>query len=221
MSEIKCPLCCKTSVELFLSTSQKISGKVHQRQYWSCPVCFLVFLSPNQRLSQYEEKLRYELHNNDLQQNAYRAHLNKLWQPLKKKLQTGAVGLDYGSGPQPALAMLVAEAGWEMATWDPFFSTDTKVFAKNYDFICCMEVIEHCFFPGRELTKMISVLKDEAYLAIGTSQLIDDNAFLTWRYRMDPTHVCFWRPQTVTWVAQHWQFEIVYQTDKVVIFHKN
>ncbi|MCB0391419.1 MAG: class I SAM-dependent methyltransferase [Bdellovibrionales bacterium] len=181
----------------------------------------MVFLSPENYLSFAEEKQRYELHNNDLQQKGYLYHINNLWLPLKEKLKPRSVGLDFGSGPQPAFSEYMKQQGFQVNTWDPFFANDKSVLDVKYDFITCLEVIEHCHSPRKELEKMMDMLKPNAFLAIGTSVLTRDLDFSTWGYRSDPTHVVFFQPQSIEWIARHWQLDIVYQTHKVTIFRKN
>lgn len=220
MLDLACPLCLQTRSQNFLSTEQKISGKIYQQEYFSCQECSLVYLSAKNFLSLEAEKTRYLSHNNDLRQNAYRQHLNLLWQPLKERLKNKSQGLDYGSGPEPALSQLMAEEGFVVKIWDPFFCKDLSVFEHSYDFITCLEVIEHCHKPNEEIDCMYSLLKKGGYMAMGTSLLMDGIDFLKWYYRMDPTHVIFFREKTLAWLAQHWSMEIVYQTPKVFIFRK-
>lgn len=220
MLDLTCPLCLQPRSKKYISLEQKISGEVFKLDYFSCQNCHLVYLSEKNYISLEDEKNRYLTHNNDLRQKAYRAHLNQLWQPLKEKLSSDMQGLDYGSGPVPALAQLMAEEGFKVKTWDPFFCNDVEVFAHKYDFITCMEVIEHCHKPFNEIDKMCTMLNKGGYLAMGTSLLMEGMDFVKWNYRMDPTHVIFFREKTIAWVAQEWKLRIVYQTPKVFIFHK-
>lgn len=44
-----------------------------------------------------------------------------------------------------------------------------------------------------------------------TRWLIDDATVDRWHYRLDPTHACFWQPDTFAWLAreQDWQVTLV------------
>ena len=63
-----------------------------------------IFVDPKNHLSPEEEKERYSQHNNDIYDFDYRKFLLTLYDPIAQKLKRGARGLEYGSGPGPALA---------------------------------------------------------------------------------------------------------------------
>ena len=88
-----CPLC--------HSESAAECHRDKARPYFRCPVCALVFVPALFHLTPREERSRYDLHENDSQDKAYRAFLMKLGGPLMERLEPGARGLDYGSGPGP------------------------------------------------------------------------------------------------------------------------
>ncbi len=221
MSEKNCPMCSLVKTSKFESVLQKIDGAECCQNYFSCPNCGVVYLSPNNYLPVDAEKARYAQHNNDLQQEGYRRHLNRLWHPLRAHLSPKLSGLDFGSGPSPALATVMQDDGYQVQTWDPYFSPNSEVLSRQYNFITCLEVIEHCSQPLKELKKMASILKPNGLLAIGTLQLDDDAKFLKWGYRMDPTHIIFFRPQTLSWCAKELGMELIYRTGHVFILRKS
>lgn len=186
--------------------------------YGDCLNCGLIFLLPEFHLSPQEEKPRYLLHENCLQQPGYRQHLLRFWAPLNVHLQPGQSGLDYGSGPSPELSSLVSESGFQHKIWDPFFANFPENLQGTYDFVTCLEVIEHCILVGKDLQRMLNLLVAGGYLGIGTLIWDDQRDFSQWGYRLDPTHVVFFRRKTIKWVANHWGLDLIYISTHVFIY---
>ena len=126
------------------------------------------------------------------------------------RLSDGARGLDFGCGPGPALAQMFAEAGFDMALYDPLFHPDPAALDARYDFITCTEVAEHLFEPAKVFDQFDVLLKPGGWLGIMTCFQTDDARFDNWHYRRDPTHVVFYREATFQWLADHhgWRLEI-------------
>ena len=101
-----CPICLGTNVFSF-----QLIGFI---EYFRCKSCLGLFTDPESRLSPQEEKERYSLHNNDVDDPEYRKFLSKLYDPLIKKLKKESTGLDYGCGPGPALASMLREEGFSV-----------------------------------------------------------------------------------------------------------
>lgn len=135
-----CPVCVDPGTKHF--------ARVDARDYWRCPACEATFLDPAQRLTQTEEQEHYRLHRNDVDDPGYRRFLSRLATPLLEKLAPGASGLDYGCGPGPALAAMLADAGHPMTLYDPLFRPDPSALAATYDFVTCTEVAEHFHHRG-------------------------------------------------------------------------
>ena len=122
-----CPICSGTNVFSF-----QLIGSI---EYFRCKTCLGLFTDPESRLSPQEEKERYSLHNNDVEDPEFRKFLSKLYDPLIKKLKKESRGLDYGCGPGPALASMLREAGFSVDIYDPYFFPDESYRDKEYDFI--------------------------------------------------------------------------------------
>jgi len=199
---VQCPVCLEGEPGVFRQIGKQV--------YLRCPVCQATIMAPESRLTAEEEKQVYELHDNDPQDPGYRRFLAKLAEPLSERLPMGAAGLDFGCGPGPALALMLREAGFETALYDPFFHPDPTALATRYDFITCTEVVEHLYQPADVFRQLDSLLKPGGWLAIMTCFQTDDARFDNWHYRRDPTHVVFYREQTFQWLADHygWQLEI-------------
>ncbi|MGY6569043.1 MAG: class I SAM-dependent methyltransferase [Salinarimonas sp.] len=190
-----CPLCRDTGARLFTI--------VAQRAYYRCPTCALRFLDPAHYPDHAREEAEYRLHRNDPDDAGYRRFLSRLADPLLAMLPPGSSGLDYGCGPGPALAAMLRDAGHWVALYDPIFAPDTRVLETHYDFITCTETAEHFHNPGREFARLDALLRPGGILALMTQFQNDDARFAGWNYRRDPTHVVFYREETMHWIAAH------------------
>jgi hypothetical protein len=192
--ETHCPLCARAEISFY--------SRDKRRPYLSCGTCSLVFVPPAWRLDREAERAQYLLHRNQIDDPGYRAFLSRLMLPLAERLTPGARGLDFGCGPGPALAHMLREAGFEVALYDSFFAPHVEALNTSYDFICATEVVEHLFQPGRELERLWALLPPEGWLGIMTKLLRVPVTFVSWHYKNDPTHVCFFSDDTWRWWAR-------------------
>jgi SAM-dependent methyltransferase len=188
--------------------------------YFRCENCKLVFADPAERLSPDQEKKRYDQHENDPNDPDYRDFLNQLFEPLNHLLPSGSTGLDYGSGPGPALSIMFEEAGHTMSIFDPFYDNDTSVLNQTYDFITATETAEHFYNPAREFNKLWSMLKPGGYLGIMTLLLPDTGSFHKWHYTNDDTHVTFYAKNTFRWIAKTFSADLTFHGNRVIIMRK-
>jgi hypothetical protein len=209
-----CPLCSAQESELLYRSTRKNL----QRDYLHCPVCDLVFVPPEFHLEASLEKARYSQHNNNVEDAVYRAFLSRLWDVLEPKLQAGAVGLDYGCGPGPALAAMIGEAGYDICVYDPFFAPDKAVLSAEYDFITCSEAIEHFAHPLDEFKTFAKLLKIQGVLGIMTGMLDSWDDFADWHYPHDDTHIVFYSAKTMEWIAQFFDWQVSFPAENVVVF---
>ncbi len=178
--------------------------------YWGCPWCEAVFMDESRLPGAREEMQRYLEHRNDPADAGYRRFLSRLADPLLQKFSTPSLGLDYGCGPGPALAMMLNEAGHHVELYDPFFYPGKESLQKQYDFIACSETAEHFHRPYREFVLLDQLLRPGGVLGIMTCFLDDSQDFGQWYYRRDPTHVVFYRARTfevLAWIFG-WNCEI-------------
>ena len=197
-----CPVCESTDIRRFMV--------IRDQTYFRCETCLSTWLDPSDRLPVEEEYQCYLDHRNDPLDPGYRRFLSKLAGPLVEKLSPGACGLDYGCGPGPALSLMMEEQGFSANRYDPFFHPDTTVLSKSYDFITCTEVIEHFHHPATEFKRLDRLLKPGGWLALMTCFQTEDSRFELWHYRREPTHVVFYREDTLRQVANQrgWTCEI-------------
>jgi hypothetical protein len=204
-----CPLCGSTAVSPFAPN------------YHRCGECELTFLEPSLRPDAATEMARYEEHRNDPLDSGYRSFLRRLAAPVMEVVPSGSRGLDYGSGPGPTLSLMLAEAGYEMSIYDPFYADDAAVLLDRYDFITCSEVAEHFFNPEAEFSRLAGMLKPGGVLGVMTEPLLDSVDFEQWHYRRDPTHVCFYRPATMAWVADRHGWSVAFPSRTVTLFRSS
>ena len=185
-----------------------------------CQVCSLVFVPPWQFVSAEEEKSRYDLHQNSPEDQGYRSFLSRIFIPMQKCLTPESCGLDFGSGPAPALSVMFEEAGHSMTIFDYFYEHAPSVFERQYDFITATEVVEHLHNPKEELERLWACLKQGGRLGIMTKLAPEHNAFSCWHYKNDPTHVCFFSQATFQWLALQWDADMTFADKDVVLLHK-
>ena len=207
-----CPLCSGGDVVPL--------AHVHARDYFECETCGLSFMHPAQRPPAGVERARYETHENDPADAGYRAFLGRLFEPLVARLPPGARGLDYGSGPGPTLSIMLAEAGFPTRNYDPFFAPDADALGFVYDFVTCTETAEHFFDPAGEFDRLDALLAPGGWLGVMTTLRTDEPLFAEWWYARDPTHVCFYRAETMEWIARRHGWLLERPHANVALFRK-
>ncbi|TVP49063.1 MAG: class I SAM-dependent methyltransferase [Halomonas sp.] len=208
----RCPLCAESSTALY--------HQDHRRDYHQCATCKLVFVPPEQHLSAAAEKAEYDKHQNSPHDTGYRRFLGRLFTPLQAKLEPGARGLDFGSGPGPTLSVMFAEQGYPTAIFDPFYAPDASALTQTYEFITATEVVEHLAQPGQVLAKLAGLLAPGGYLGLMTKRVTSADAFTRWHYISDPTHISFFSEETFRWWAHQQRLAVEFPGPDTVILQK-
>lgn len=211
-SMFRCPLCNTSGTTFF--------HRDNRRAYRRCGECGLVFVPSQYFVSPSAEKACYDLHQNSPDDANYRRFLGRLFHPMIERLSPGASGLDFGSGPGPTLSLMLAEAGFQMAIYDPFYAPDESVWRDQYDFVTASEVVEHLHRPMADLQRVWTVLKPGGWLGIMTKRVLNATSFATWHYKNDSTHVAFFAEGTFNWLARHWSAELRIVAPDVVLLQK-
>lgn len=129
-------------------------------------------------------------------------------------------GLDYGCGPGPTLSVMLEERGFAMEIYDPFFAPEAGVLQRCYDFITCTETVEHFHSPADEFNQLNRLLRPGSWLGVMTEMMPEEGAFADWYYVRDPTHVCFYRRQTMDWLARNYGWSAQFPHRNVALFNK-
>lgn len=176
-----------------------------------CGICALTFVPESGHLTPQAERARYVEHRNGPGDAGYRAFLDRLLAPLAARLTPGAQGLDFGCGPGPTASVMLGERGFKVRDWDPYFRPDEAALEREYDFVVCTEVFEHLRRPGETLDRLDGLLRPGGVLGVMTMRLEADDAFGTWWYANDPTHIAFYKDETLRWVAasRGWTLELL------------
>jgi SAM-dependent methyltransferase len=206
-----CPLCAGAS-RAFLSDAG--------RDYLRCGTCALTFLPAAQHAEPARERARYQEHNNSSSDPEYRKFLDRLLLPLGAQLKPGAEGLDYGCGPGPTASVMLRERGFPTVDYDPYFFDDSTSLKKKYDYVICTEVLEHLRRPAEDLSRLDALLKPGGILGTMTGVLEDDAAFPGWWYRRDFTHIAFYRPETLAWIAGRFGWTLARPSRDAALFRK-
>lgn len=193
-----CPMC-------HSSGSKPLS--IENKTYWVCPGCGLHYLDPGHRLAPAEERERYLLH--EPGDEGYARFVSPLLERIAEFTPPGPEvrGLDFGAGQAPVLSVWLRERGYDMSIYDPYFFPEAV--QPPFDFIVACEVAEHLYDPPAELRRLKSWLRPGGHLYLMTSILKPTTDFANWYYRRDPTHVVFYTPQTIDWIAQNLGFQKV------------
>ena len=174
---------------------------IDRRRYERCLACLATLVAVDDLPAPETERRHYLSHENDIHDPGYRKFASKLVEPLMRDLESGAEGLDYGCGTGPVAAAMLSERGFAVELFDPFFEPDEAVLGRTYDFIICSEVVEHFHRPAEEFDRLAGLLRSGGTLAVMTCFQEDDERFAGWHYRRDPTHVAFYREETLQHVG--------------------
>lgn len=211
MPDPACPLCAGASRPFFGRTD---------RDFLRCGTCALTFVPASQHLTPDAERARYATHRNSPEDAGYRAFLDRLLAPLAARLPAGARGLDFGSGPGPTAAVMMRERGFAMTDYDPFFAPDGSALSASYDFVVCTEVVEHFRRPAEVFQHLDALLAPGGALGVLTGVLEDDAAFAAWWYHKDPTHIAFYRPETLAWIGSRFGWTLERPSRDATLFLK-
>lgn len=207
-----CPLCNHSK------GLEAVEGPL-DRHYFHCPECDLIFVVSTDLLSVDEERKRYVLHENDINDPGYVGFLSQAVEPALPFLDSGMEGLDFGSGPGPALSMLLREKGLHCQDYDPVFGPSLP--DGSFDFIFSTEAFEHFHDPVKEMNLIDERLNPGGYLIVMSMWHHGPGNFRNWFYARDDTHVLFFSLKTFLFIASQWQYELILDDGKrVVIFRK-
>ena len=200
MREDSCPLCGSTG-------PFEKAVDVRKRHHRVCARCKLIFAEDRFLPQPEEERARYGKHQNGPFDAGYVAFLRQVLAPALPHLHPRMRGLDYGCGHHPTLCLLLEEAGVHCENYDVFFFPEKP--EGPFDFIFATEVVEHFHRPAVDWGRMASLLRPGGILTVMTAPWTTREDFATWGYASDGTHVAFYRRETLEWICDAFDFEIV------------
>lgn len=220
-----CPLCLKGNSPLFYAQETSVNWELYDRakssatlNFYKCEECDLIFKDPSVHLNAQSEKKRYDLHVNEAADPEYDKFLSFIIEPLLSKVEPNGIGLDFGCGAIPAIQTLFKKKGFICFSYDPYFHPYLELLEEKYDFITVCETAEHFYQPHKEFALLFKLLKPGGSLGIKTGHVPAD--FPGWWYHRDPTHVVFYSPSTLKWIANQYNAGIDFYPNDVVLFQK-
>ncbi|MEN8125876.1 MAG: class I SAM-dependent methyltransferase [Bacteroidota bacterium] len=206
----KCPLCSTIGSTLY---------KTQKQHFYLCKNCKGIFLDKKFHLNKNEEKVRYYLHQNHINDHGYIKFADPIISFVRDLFNSTHQGLDFGAGHTPVISEVLKRDGFQVDIFDPLFFNDTKVFNKKYDFITCCEVIEHFYNPKKEFELLHKMLKPNGKL-ICMTHIFNGIDFASWYYKTDPTHVFLYQEETLKWIKINLGFQDIIINNRLIIFTK-
>lgn len=208
---MSCRLCNCTTSEFEL---------INDRKYVQCLGCRTILLASEHHLSSRAEKIRYDLHDNNIHDSKYINFVEPLIRQIKHDFTKENAGLDFGCGPGPVITSELEKSGYKISLYDPYFKPDDTLLKKQFHFIICCEVMEHFNDPLREFKLLYDLLLPEGKLYCKTALWHQNINFKGWHYKNDPTHVIFYSEETLFWIKEHLDFNTLEIYDDLFVFTK-
>jgi SAM-dependent methyltransferase len=192
----------------------------HKDEFYVCRNCQGIFRSKKYLLSPALEKIRYEKHNNDVNDKGYQQFVSPITNAVLEECSINDTGLDFGSGTGSAVSKILKDNGFNIREYDPFFHNQPELLKENYDYIICCEVIEHFHNPQREFTLLKQLLRPQGTLYCMTDIYDPNVMFSSWYYKDDETHVFIYKKGTLEWIKNHFDFELMTIDQRLIRFIK-
>lgn len=164
------------------------------------------------------EKLRYEEHNNDINDLNYQQFVSPITTAILEARTQEDKGLDFGAGTGPVISKVLKDHNYSIVQYDPFFHNFPELLNGKYDYIACCEVIEHFHYPHEEFGLLKDLLKKGALLYCMTDLYDEGIDFHNWYYKNDPTHTFIYQKNTIHWIQQEFAFSDVKIDGRLITF---
>ncbi len=208
MANNQCLICGNHTFPLF---DDSLSLEFHV-----CKHCGYTVKDAKHHLDHQAEKQQYDRHENTSDNQGYVRMFERFLTHAVLPYKQAGDALEFGSGPGPVLYEMLKARGFNARHFDPYYHPDQSHQYQTYDLITTTEVFEHLSQPVHTFKTLIGLLKPGGILAIMTSFRPEkDDAFLSWWYRRDVTHIGFFTLKSFEILAKQHQVHIL-QTN-----HKN
>lgn len=212
MNQPACPLC---------HSSADVQWVFRKKAYLSCSSCKGIFMTRHDLPADNEELLRYQEHNNDVNDSRYQKFVEPIVTSIRKDFHPKDTGLDFGAGTGPVISKMLTDLGYDIKPYDPFFHNHPDLLRFEYDYIACCEVVEHFHDPRQEFLLLKRLLRDGGKLYIKTAYYHPGLDFEKWHYKDDPTHVFFYQKETLEFIRHSFGFADLTFVDGIAILTKN
>jgi SAM-dependent methyltransferase len=190
---MNCKVCGSEEISLY--------ARNKKREFLRCSRCELVFVPEHFYLTTEQERKRYDLHDNSIENKGYKEFLEKIVTVITDRFPRDCTILDFGSGANAVLATILDELGYSCESYDPLFNIHCHNDTLTYDAIIICEVIEHLRLLQDDFAFIKKRLKPDGTVIIRTQLYPDAGKFLNWWYIQDLTHINFFSPVTIAFVA--------------------
>jgi len=189
--------------------------------FFRCSNCFALVKNREFYLSPEQEKARYELHQNDVNDHGYQRFAAPLTKYVQQNFFPSHKGLDFGSGTGSVISKTLLDRGFNIVQYDPLFAPDETLLNTTYEYIVSCEVFEHFHYPNNEMNRLTKMLKPNGQLLIYTLLYEPTIDFATWHYRNDPTHVFIYTTKTMEYIAKNFGLALHQLSERFVVMTKN
>ncbi len=192
-----CPLCNSNSKEFY----------AHKHfLYYECSNCSGIFMDKKIRPDEEAEKIRYNEHNNNVEDERYQAFVSPITLAIAKDFAQKHKGIDFGAGTASVISKVLDDKCFNIVQYDPFFHNHPHLLDDKYDYIACCEVIEHFYYPEKEFVLLKGLLNTNGKLYCMTDIYNKSIDFHSWYYKNDNTHVFIYQKETFDWIKEHYGF---------------
>jgi len=186
--------------------------------FYYCSSCDFVFKDPVSFWSMEDQKSRYDLHENDPEDEGYRAYFKRFLDFVTPYMPKSGSVLDFGCGRSTLLADMLREKGFSADAYDPIYHPEIPYHSKKYDIVVSTEVFEHLHDPISVFETLLGVLSEEGVLALQTQFFpAEVSEFARWYYHKDPTHIVFFRAETFSHLARRYDCELLAHNGKNMV----
>lgn len=203
-----CPLCYWDSWEFY------------SEQFRKCNWCTSIFRCSKYFISPEKEKLRYQEHNNDIENKKYQAFVSPIVDTIIQNHKPTEIWLDFWAGTGPVISHMLWKKWFSTKLYDPFFHNNPKLLENRYDFIIACEVVEHFHNPRKEFELLYNLLKPWGKLYIMTDLYSQEVDFHNWYYKNDKTHVFFYSDAAFKYIEKNWNWSSYQRQWRCIIFEK-
>jgi len=204
--------------------NKECSSFLHEKTditYYYCKSCEYIFKSPEYYQDFKVQKERYNLHENNEDDEGYKAYFQRFLNFTLPLVAKPKHALDFGCGASSLLSSLLKKEGIECDYYDPIYHPNTLKNGKKYDLIVSTEVFEHLQQPREVFENLLEMLEESGYLAIQTQFHPNSvEAFKKWYYHQDPTHIVFFTAHTFKVLSKMYACEFVKDNGKNMILIK-
>jgi SAM-dependent methyltransferase len=193
----------------------------NQMLYYHCSPCEYIFKHPSVYQNIEDQKERYDLHQNDANDEGYRAYFQRFLDFILPVVRKPKNALDFGCGRSTLLANMLEEEGIACDSYDPLYHPDGLKDNKKYDLIVSTEVFEHLHQPKEVFESLLDRLNEGGYLAIQTEFHPNEmGAFKNWYYTKDPTHTVFFTVETFEVLSRLYKCRLLDDDNKNIVVIK-